>query len=92
MVQINEFINLIADLISIPLILFVFLNRNLPRYYFFLFSIMSIILSHSFTIIEDFCFQYVFNLLEHLTMLLSSLFFLTGIIKYFLIEQDHERI
>ena len=81
--QINELLNLIADLCSIPIILFIVFNKNLPRFYLFLIALLCIILSHTFTIIEGYFFYSFFNFLEHLFILISGVFFLLGVITYF---------
>jgi|GEM_PF-6685448 len=83
-IQIGELLNLIADLISIPIILYVLSNKNLPRYYLFLIALIFLILSHFFTIIESFFFEIFFNYLEHLFIIFSGIFFLIGILKYFI--------
>ena len=82
--QINELINLSVDVICIPLIFLVFRNKTLPRYHLFLFSILFILLSHFFTIVEGYILNQFFNFLEHFSLLIAAAFFLLGVIHYFL--------
>lgn len=81
--EINEVINLFVDIASIPILLMVFHNKEMPRYRIFIASLICIVGSHLFTIIEGIALKDFFNLLEHLFFLFSSIFFLSGVNIYF---------
>ena len=82
-IQTSELINLIGDLVSLPILIIVLRNRNLPRYRLFLAALGTIILSHIFTIVEGFIWPVLLNAAEHLSLLAASVLFLVGALRYF---------
>lgn len=80
----NEVTNLVVDLLSVPLVIYVFRNRSLPRYRFLLVALVLMLLSHLLTVLEGVALSGPFNILEHLAMLAAAVCFLIGIFKYFI--------
>jgi len=89
-IEINEVINVCMDILSIPILMFVLCKKEVPRYGFFLIALLFIILSHIFTVAETFFFFHAFNLMEHIAILISSVFFCAGTYLYFIRGKSHE--
>ena len=84
MFQMSEVVNLAADLISLPILILVLRNKALPRYRLFLAALGAIILAHTFTIVEAFALEPLFNACEHISFLAAAILFFVGAIRYFL--------
>jgi hypothetical protein len=82
-IDVNELVNLIGDLFGLLVLVVVFRNRELPRYGIFLAGLGAIILSHTFTILEEFALRRFFDVAEHVSMLVAAALFLVGAIRYF---------
>jgi len=82
-IQTSELINLIGDLVSLPILIVVLRNRNLPRYRLFLAALGTIILSHICTIAEGFVWPVILNAAEHMSLLAAAILFVIGALRYF---------
>ena len=76
--EINEAINLLIDVLCIPLLILAIRKSSYSHSLLLSLPVVFILLSHVFTIVESFVFPAVFNVLEHLM-------FLTGVLALFVI-------
>lgn len=84
--EVGEFVSLGFDLLMFPLLFLILVRGEVPRFGFFLAAAFCILVSHTATVIEAWYFPVFFNLLEHLSILLSGIFFITGFFRYSLFK------
>ncbi len=79
-----EFLTFLVSLIILSAIIIFLKNRNTDKEktkYFF-YGFYSIIFALFFTNIEELLFHPFFNILEHLSYLITAILFFLGILKY----------
>ena len=80
-VEYGEAMNLVVDILLLPIIFLVLKNRTLPRANFVLAAALLIVLSHLATIVENFAFPALSDAVEHLSILAAGIVFLFAIAR-----------
>jgi peptidoglycan/LPS O-acetylase OafA/YrhL len=78
MFQESEVIALVVALVGAFLLIFVFARRDLPQLRHFYAAYFAIAAAAFFTVIEGVLWNDAFNFLEHLSYMLSAVFFILG--------------
>ncbi len=85
-IEVGELANMCFDLLIMPILILVLVRGEAPRFAFFLFGALCILISHIATVVEGYFFPEFMNLVEHLSILASGIFFLVGIFRYSLVK------
>ena len=75
MILSTEIFVFIVFLIALPVFIFLFRSAKIPSSGYFLTAFVCLLASNIFTVAEMWFFSHIFNLLEHLSIALSSVFF-----------------
>ena len=84
--EIGEVISLGFDLLLLPVLVIILLRGEVPRFGLFVAGAVFILVSHTATVLEGYFFPRTLNVIEHFSILISGVFFLSGFIKYSLIR------
>lgn len=78
MFQESEIIALVVALVGVFLLIFVFARRDVPQLRHFYAAFFAIAAASFFTVVEGVMWENFFNLLEHLSYMLSGILFILG--------------
>jgi hypothetical protein len=89
MVYPTEVFVLIINIFGVPLFAAVVRSANLPGAGLFVIAYLCLMLSNIFTVVEGLWLESLFNLLEHASITVSSVFFLFAVRQLCLVREQH---